>query len=280
MNLQAHGAQASSVRQLWLPLLVTLLVFSPALTDLVINWSVDDNYSHGFLVPLVSAWLVWSRREELRRLPAEIDLAGLALLGIGLLLFVLGNGASEYFSVRLAFVLTLSGLVWTLLGRAIARATWFAQFFLLFMIPLPYVLYYAATFPMQSLATTVTVTILDLIGMGVVRQGNIIHISGHSLEVAEACSGMRSIMSLLALGALFAYMTQKHFAAQAMLFLSTIPIAVFANVVRVFVTTVAVSADFTEVTQEPLHSVMGLLVFVVAFVLLFLFNLILKQLFK
>jgi exosortase len=174
----------------------------------------------------------------------------------------------------------LVGLLLTLTGRQFVKAIWFELAFLLFMIPIPYVLYYTATFPMQLLASKVTVGILHLLGMGVVRQGNIIHISGYSLEVAEACSGMRSMMSLLALGALFAYMTQPRLAGKILLFLSTIPLAILANVVRVFATTVMASIVGGLVTEEPLHSIFGASVFVVAFVGLFLTGKILARVFR
>ena len=148
------------------------------------------------------------------------------------------------------------------------------------MIPIPYVLYYAATFPMQLLASKITAVSLSLIGMDVVRQGNIIHIPGYSLEVADACSGMRSLVSLLALGALYAHLSQRRLTSKVILFLSTVPIAVAANVFRVFVTALIAHTVTTEVTQEPLHTIMGLSVFVVAFVLLFVLGAILRKLFR
>lgn len=263
-----------------LPPVVLLAVYAPALYDLVQDWWYDPNYSHGFLIPLVSIGLVWKKRELLASLPKSRDLRGLVLLAMAMALFIVANGAAEYFTVRFSFVLSILGLTLYLFGPAVVRATWFAIFFLLFMIPLPYVIYYAATFPMQALATKVAVGALNALGMNAIRQGNIIHITGHTLEVAEACSGIRSLVSLLALGAIYAYTSQKRFIAQALLFLSTIPIAVIGNVFRVLVTSIAVAAVTDQVTEEPLHSIMGLIVFVVAFILLFVFGAILRRVFK
>jgi len=121
---------------------------------------------------------------------------------------------------------------------------------------------------------------LNLIGMTVVRQGNIINLPNQTLEVAEACSGMRSLVSLLALGAIYAYMTQKKAPAKIILFLSTIPIAVVGNISRVFITALIVYTINANVTDEPIHSIMGASVFVVAIVLLFVFGAILRRLFK
>ncbi|HVP07639.1 MAG TPA: exosortase/archaeosortase family protein, partial [Candidatus Acidoferrum sp.] len=121
---------------------------------------------------------------------------------------------------------------------------------------------------------------LNLIGMGVVRQGNIIHLPGYSLEVAEACSGMRSLVSLLALGAIYAYTTQRKLTAKIILFLSTIPIAVIANVFRVFVTSLLAYTVTHEVAEDPLHTLLGLSVFVVAFIMMFIEGLVLRRLFR
>jgi len=148
------------------------------------------------------------------------------------------------------------------------------------MVPIPYVIYFALTFPMQLLASKITAGVLNIIGMNVIRQGNIIHIAGYSLEVAEACSGMRSLVSLMALGALFAYMTQKKFTAKLILFLATIPIAIIGNVFRVFITSLLAYTVTQDVAVEPLHSILSMSVFVVAFILMFITGLILKQVFK
>ena len=194
-----------------------------------------------------------------------------------MLLFIVGNAASEYFTVRLSLVMCIFGMVLYLLGTEFTRRTWFEIVFLCFMIPIPYVIYFSATFPMQLLASKVTVFLLDLLGMPVIRQGNIIHLPNESLEVAEACSGLRSLISLLALGAIYAYITQKSIWTKAILFLSTIPIAVAGNVFRVFLTSLLVYTTDLHVTEEPMHSIMGASVFVVAFILLFIFGAIMRR---
>lgn len=263
-----------------IPVALLLVIYMPALADLVQDWWDDDNYSHGFLVPLVSGYLLWKKREMLAGLPRHKDSVGLLVLIAGLCLFVAANAAAEYFTLRVSFVMSLFGLTWYFFGREIIKHIWFEFFFLLFMIPIPYVIYYSATFPMQTLASKITVWLLDALGTGAYRQGNIIHISGHSLEVAEACSGVRSLVSLMALGAFYAYTTQKRFTAQAILFLSTIPIAVAGNVFRVLITAILVHAVTPDVLVEPWHSLMGLIVFIVAFVSLFIESAILRKIFE
>jgi len=264
-----------------LPFVLLLAAYLPILVDLVSDWYHDANYSHGFLVPIVSAYLIWTVRKELAEATIKVGKAGLVMILIGLGLFVVGTAAAEYFTARFSFVLTLFGLTWYLFGGEIGRRTWFAFFFLCFMIPIPYVIYYNIAFPMQLLATKITVGALDFIGMTVVRQGNIIHVAGgQSLEVAEACSGIRSLVSLLALGAIYAYWSQKKLLPQLILFLSTIPIAVFANVIRVLVTSLLVSTFLPEATEEPLHSILGLSVFITSFLCLFIVSAILRKVFR
>lgn len=257
-----------------------ILVYLPTLIDLVTDWATDGNYSHGFLVPIIAGYLIWRKRREVAELEKSTSRLGLAIVLIGMILFVLGNGASEYFTVRFSLVVTIFGLILYLYGKRIIHSTWFEILFLFFMIPIPYVIYFSATFPMQLLASKVTVSILNFIGMSVVRQGNIIHLPNQSLEVAEACSGMRSLISLLALGAIYAYLTQKKLSAKIVLFLSTIPIAVLGNIFRVFLTAIIVYTSDINVTEGATHFLMGSSVFVVAFILLFIFGAVLKRIIK
>ncbi len=254
-----------------------ILIYWPVLTGLVTEWYNDDNYSHGFLIPLVSGFFIWKKRAELKQMiePTGATI-GLTLIIGGMAVFVMANAAAEYFTLRLSLIATLYGLIWYLLGRRVALAIWFEIFFLLFMIPLPYVIYYAATFPMQLFATKVTVKILNIIGMSAVRQGNIIHLPGYSLEVAEACSGLRSLISLLALGALYARMTQTGLPRQLLLFASTVPIAIAANIFRILFTAVGAYTISRDLAEDFLHELSGMMVFIVSFIMLFIWGAIIK----
>jgi exosortase len=264
---------------LWLtPFAALLLVYQPALFDLVRDWYYDSNNTHGFLIPPVVGFFLFRKRAELASAPRQRDWAGLVVVVIGMVLFVVANAAAEYFTLRFSFVLTIFGLVYFLFGREIVRLTAFEIGLLLFMIPIPYVIYYAVTFPMQLLSSKITVAALNLLGAAAVRQGNIIHLADTSLEVAEACSGIRSLMSLLTLGAIYAYLSQKRMWARGVLFLSTIPIAIIGNVGRVFVLSLLVYLLGIDATAEPWHSGLGLLVFVVALVMLFLEAALLRRL--
>ncbi len=272
--------RAGVPRAWWLPFGLLIVAYLPALADLVGDWYHDSNYSHGFLIPIISGYLLYRKKGIIVERISGPDRAGLWMVAAGLLLFIAANGAAEYFTLRLSLVVTLFGLVFYLFGRRVIKCCWFEIAFLIFMIPIPYVIYYAATFPMQIVASKIAVGLLNLLGAGAVRQGNIIHLGGISLEVAEACSGIRSLVSLAALGALYAYLSLRHTTGRILLFLATAPIAILANVVRVFVSSVLAYAVAIDVTVEPMHTIMGLSVFVVALIMLAVAAAILRRVFE
>ncbi|MCK5125259.1 MAG: exosortase/archaeosortase family protein [candidate division Zixibacteria bacterium] len=254
-----------------------MALYLQVLIGLVGEWYNDDNYSHGFLIPLVTGYLLWKKRDKLKSLISSDGANwGLVIILFGMTVFVLANAMAEYFTLRCSLIITLYGLVWYLFGRRFALEAWFELLYLFFMVPLPYVIYYTMTFPMQLFATKVTVKILTGIGMSAVQQGNIIHLPGYSLEVAEACSGLRSLISLLALGAIYARMTQNDLPRQLILFLSTIPIAIAANIFRVLFTAIGAYTISRELAEEFLHELSGMMVFIVAFIMMLIWGAIIK----
>jgi len=170
----------------------------------------------------------------------------------------------------------ITGIGLACFGGANFRRVWFAFFFLLFMIPVPAVVYYQATLPMQLFSSKVTTTLLQVIGVPAVRQGNIIHLPEYSLEVIEACSGLRSLVALLALGSLYSWSYMSGRWRAVFLTLAMIPIAVSANIFRVFVTAVGAYAVSRDLADTFLHEVSGLLVFFSALVMLVILGAILK----
>ncbi len=278
---RAQSVSATISRPLfWLLGIIILAVYLPVMRDLVLRWYDDPNYSHGFLVPLIAAFLIWRNRAELKALPTRPSTAGLviALMGIGL--FVLANAGAEYFFVSLSLVIVLFGLTLYLFGIELIRRTWFAFFILLFMIPIPGIVYFSLTFPMQLLASKVSVGVMQALGMSVVRRGNVMILPHQSLEVAEACSGLRSLVSLMAMGAFYGYLAQPRFLGKAIVFASSVPIAVTSNVIRVFITAMIAYVMEIDPTTEPLHTVMGLSVFIVAFILLSIVSSIVRKVLK
>jgi len=249
-------------------LLAGLILFNlPVLAGLFEDWSHDGNYSHGFLVIPISIFLIYMRRAELV-FPAKPARAGLAILIIGCVGLIFGTAASEFFTTRISLVLAVTGLGLFYFGAANFKKIWFSFFFLLFMIPIPAIIYYAATLPMQLLATKATNVILHIVGVPSYREGNIIFLPSYRLEVNEACSGLRSLETLLALGALFGNLTLPGRIRPLILFLASVPIAIVVNIFRLVFTGVGAYAISPKLAESFLHELSGILVFVLALILM------------
>jgi exosortase A len=237
---------------------------------LVYDWLNLADFSHGFLIPIVSLYFVYERRKELSALSPSTAWGGLGLIVLGILLLLLGNLATEYFTMRFSILVVLGGIILFLLGKEFYKTLLFPVVFLIFMIPIPSVLMDRITFPMQLFASKVAARSLYLIGIPVLREGNIIQLANTSLEVAEACSGIRSLISLLALSVVFAYLSQKTTLKRVLLVLSTFPIAIIANAARVTGTGILAHHYGDKVAQGFFHGFSGWILFVVAFICLFL----------
>jgi exosortase A len=246
-----------------------VLLYFRVLQGLVSDWIHMPDFSHGFLIPIVSFYFVYERRKELSALSPSTAWGGIGLIVLGILIFLLGNLATEFFTMRFSMLVVLGGIVLFLLGKEFFKTLLFPIVFLIFMIPIPSVLMDKITFPMQLFASKVAAKSLYLIGIPALREGNIILLANTSLEVAEACSGIRSLISLLALSVVFAYFNQKTTLKRVLLVLSTFPIAIIANAARVTGTGILAHHYGDKVAQGFFHGFSGWILFVVAFVCLF-----------
>ena len=255
----------------FLAILVPLLiaVYAGILPSLVVDWGEDPNYSHGFLVPLISGWFVWQRRLELKAAAIRPANAGLAVIFGSLALLVVGTAGTEYFTMRSSLVFLLAGIVLYLFGWAVLKVLALPIGFLLFMVPLPYIVYDAAAFPLKLFISKVSVFVLKAMGVIVWREGNIIMFPETVLEVADACSGLRSLMSLAALAVALAFLSQKTVVKRTLLILSALPIAIFTNMLRVIVTGFLAQYYGAAAAEGFFHEFAGMAVFVLAMVLLF-----------
>jgi exosortase len=245
-----------------------LSLYASVLPPLVTDWFTDPDYSHGFLVPVLSGYFVWQRRQILAALAVQPCWWGLAVLLLGVCSLLLGNIAAEFFLMRSSMLVVLTGLVLSLLGWHHLRVLCFPIAFLLFMIPLPAILLNTITLPLQMRAAEAATSALHLVQMPVYREGNIIFLPHTTLEVVEACSGIRSLVSLLALAVVFATITQRQVWKQWVLVLSAIPIALTANALRIWGTGVMAHVYGTQLAEGFYHTFAGWLIFVVAFGLL------------
>lgn len=263
MSWSSRSAAAFSI----LAVLVAWL-YHPVLVSLVRQWWDDSDYSHGFLIPLIASYLVWQRRERLRNAPATPRGSGLVVLVGGVGLFILANMAAELFVMRVSLLVIVAGLILFLLGRAHLKLLAFPLLYLLFMIPPPAIVFNAITVPLQLFAASAATTSLQLLDVPVLREGNLIILANTTLEVAAACSGVRSLLALVALAVTYAYFTQDRFWGRALLFVSAVPIAIVANATRVIATGILAQFLGDEAARGFFHTFSGWLVFVAAFVLL------------
>ncbi len=234
--------------------------------DLVLQWSEDANYSHGFLVPLFSGFLIWRSRRDLPALVSQGSWLGLPLLLAGVGALILGDVGAENFLTRSSLIVIFAGLILFHLGREIFRAVLFPLAFLFFMVPLPAILFYAITFPLQSLAAQNAVWILDLLGIPVLRDGNVIHLSQITLGVTEACSGIRSLISLVALAVAWAYLTLPRTWPMLALVVAAVPITIVANSARVVATGLIGQWFGVEYASGFFHTFSGWVIFLFALV--------------
>jgi exosortase len=244
------------------------LLYWQVIGRLVSDWYHDDNYSHGFLIVPLAAYLAWERRESLRAAtPRPAALGLLVVLGsIGVL--VAGILGSELFLTRISIVGTIVGAVLFLFGWRHLRVLAFPIAFLLLMIPIPSILFNQIAFPLQILASRFGETAMGLASVPVLREGNVLILANTTLEVAEACSGIRSLVSLLTLAIVLGYFSDRRMWVRTFVALSAIPVAVITNGLRVAGTGIAAHQFGPAAAEGFFHEFSGWLVFVAAFALM------------
>jgi exosortase len=262
------GARRSAVLLTLVCCAAACLVFAQVIYHMVIHWETVPDYSHGFLIAPLALYFGWERRRQLARAPVEPTWWGLAPLALGALAFAIGRLGVELMAMRVGFLLTLIGLVVLLLGRPIFRILAFPLCFLFLMVPLPQSLVNVIAFPLQLIAADLAVSTAQYFGMPVLREGNIIHLPETQLFVAEACSGLRSLMALGTLGIVFAYFFRKSWGERLVLVLSTLPIAVIVNAFRVLLTSVLTYRFGSSMAEGVIHQTEGFFTFGVAIGLL------------
>ena len=244
---------------------LVLALYWKVLPPLVTQWWDDPNYSHGFLVPLFSLYLIWRGRAVLAALPRNGTLLGLVVVALGIGLLYLGDLGADNFLMRSSLVVVVGGLVLFHLGLPIFRAVLFSLAFLIFMVPLPGVIFYAITFPLQQLAAQQAAWTLDALGVPVLLDGNIIHRAQLSLGVTEACSGIRSLISLAAGAVAWAYLFIPRGWAMMVFVAATLPITIVANAARVVLTGLIGQYVSVEYASGFFHEFAGLVIYVAAF---------------
>ncbi len=260
-------------------LLLWVLLFWPIIPALWDVWMFDSNNSHGLLVPAIVAFLIWQRRKEISWSEANSSLWGFGLLVGSLLIYLVSLRAHIAASAHLAMVTSLAGFVWWHLGGRIFRHLLFPLAFLAFMVPVPVSISGAVALPLQLFATSASADVIRGIGIPVLHEGTMLYFAKASLEVVEACSGIRSMLAYLTLGVLFIHLVGNTIGrmGKAILLVSTIPLALFVNILRISGTGVLAQFFGGQVARGFLHEFSGMVVFAFGFVLFWAESLVLKR---
>ena len=251
---------------------LSLWLYARTLAHLVSQWWRDPNFSHGFFVPLFSAFVIWQERDRLRRIQARPAWSGLLLIAFALFVLIAGQLGAELFLARVSLIFLAAGLILLFLGWKFLRALSFPSAFLFLMIPIPAIIFNQITFPLQLLASRAAATILPLFSVPILREGNVIVLPSMALEVAEACSGIRSLMSLVTLAIIYGYLIEERVAVRWLLAIGAIPIAVAANSARIIGTGLLVQYWDPDKAEGFFHLFSGWLIFVVSLIMLYLLH--------
>jgi exosortase len=255
-----------------------VLVYWGVITGLISDWSTDDNYSHGFFIVPLALYFAWERRHKLTAAPQQPSLFGVIVVAGSLFLLVAGLLGAELFLSRVSLVFVLAGAILFLFGWPTLRILLFPLAFMLLMIPLPAIIFNKIAFPLQLLASHVGESTVRSLDIPILREGNVLILANAKLEVAEACSGIRSLVSLFTLGIVFGYFVDHRIWVRAFIALSAIPVAIIANGLRVASAGIAAHNYGTAGVEGLFHEFSGWVVFVIAFLMMFALQRLLQRL--
>lgn len=254
-----------------LPLtLVFAFLYHKAIAMLITDWSIDPNFSHGFLIPFVALYMIWYKQNEILQIPHESTKTGIFIILFGMLVHVAGNVGSELFLMRFSMIITLSGIIIYYFGFKMFWQVLVPVAYLILMIPIPAILWNKLAFPLQLFSANISSHTINFLGIPVFREGNILHLANTSLEVVDACSGLRSLTSLIALTGAFAFVSPLRAISKWILFLCAIPIAVAVNVIRLTITGAMAAWISPETAHGFLHDMSGIIIFGAALVLVYM----------
>jgi exosortase len=265
---------ASALRTAWAPYaaiaILLAVIYYRVATKIVYDWYTIPDYSHGFLVPFFAIFLIWDKRKVLRQIPVQQSWKGIPLVVASICILILGVYGVDLFTARISFVFLVAGLIWTLLGWKMLRELRFPLLVLVLAIPFPTILFNKITFPLQLFASRLASNILPVLGVPVLLEGNVIQLPVMKLEVAEACSGIRSLMSLFTLAIFYGYFLERTTKRRILLALASIPIAVAANALRIVGTGLCVQYWDPVKALGFFHEFSGWVMFVISLGCLYL----------
>lgn len=255
--------------QLGLVGIVVCYLYATIASHLVWQWWNDPDFSHGFFVPLFSALIVWQRRDKLSRIVPSPSWSGVLIIALALGTLVVGVLGAELFLSRISLILLIAGAIVLFEGWGFFKAVFFPWAVLFLMVPIPAILFNKITFPLQFLASQLATSLLGFVGVPVLRDGNVIQLPALTLEVVQACSGIRSLLSLGTLAIIYGYFAETSVLKRVSLALAAIPIAVAANALRIMGTGLLGQYWDPDKAQGFFHEFSGWLIFVLSVAMLF-----------
>ena len=261
--LSSHTQRTFAAIAIWV--LAIAALYGQVVLKLGRDWIADDSYSHGWLVPPIAAWLIWRQRDRLRQTATRPSMVGLLIVVASLAVFIAGSLAAELFTTRISLIGVIAGTVVFVCGWRHLRLVAFPLAFLLFMIPLPALIFDRMTQSLQLVASGLGERLLRAADYAVLRDGNVLTLSSITLQVTDACSGIRSLMSLLTVSSLIAYFFEPTQIRRVLLTLTAVPLAIVLNGLRVAFTGIAASRFGPEMARGFLHETSGWVVFVAGF---------------
>ncbi len=263
---------------LWFGLLL-LACYGPVLRALARQWATDEDMGHGFFVPAVAVFIVWKRRRELMSITPRPTWWGIVIVAWGAAQLYLATLGAELFLARTAFIISGIGVILLLGGLPVLRALAFPLFLLLFMVPIPAIIYNQITFQLQLLASRLAEFALIGLGVPVLREGNVLELSSQRLSVVEACSGIRSLLTLSFLSLVYAYFFDRKVWMRWVLLAATVPIALVANAGRVTVTGLLSEVN-PEYAEGAIHEASGGVIFLIGLMLLVFVHFLINRVYR
>lgn len=245
-----------------------LITFFPVMKNLFQGWLASDDNSHGFLIIPLSLYIVWTRRHAIKKANIIPGRGGIFFVTLATMLYLFGHLARISTISSLSFVLTIWAAVWSLFGKEIFRILCFPMAFLLLMIPVPSQFYSMATIPLQLIVSKYSAMIISICDISILREGNVLYLPRQSLQVVQACSGLRSLMVLVTLCAIFAYLTLTSNLLRSILVVCSIPAAIVVNIVRVVSMVLFFQFWNLDLSKGLAHTIFGVSIFLLAMMII------------
>jgi exosortase len=242
------------------------IIYFPILIWMWQRWfAADSYYGHAPLIPIVSGVLIWLKRKELAQIKLQSSKKGLILIIVGILICIFSAFTRIYFSSAYSLLIIIFGIVLYFFGKKFTYIIIFPLLFLIFIFPAPLAVIESTTLKMKLFVTQISFMIIQFLGVSAVREGSTVFMQNTSVVVGDPCSGLRSVISLSALSILYTYIVRSSYTKKAILFLSSIPIAILANLIRTTLTLLIANSYGNEIIENKyLHEGFGLMVFIIA----------------